>query len=114
MSLQTLLQTALIGIASGGAWNMRAAQNTPAPYIVWQRLISTTNNSTRGPSDVQNTRVQVDVYAADYLTTKALADAVQSAVATSGINGVKISDQDFFEDDTKLYRISQDFSLWTT
>ena len=34
--------------------------------------------------------------------------------AAVGIGAIKISEQDFFEDDTRLYRVSQDFSIWTT
>lgn len=114
MSLQTSLQALLAPLATGGAWNQRAAQNTVAPYIVWQRVISSTNNSTTGASNVQNTRVQIDAYAKDYASVDALSSAIEAAVAASGINGLKLTEQDFFEDDTKLYRISQDFSLWTT
>ena len=113
MSLQTSLQTALAGLASGGAWNLRAAQNTVAPYIVWQRVIQATNNSTSGASNLQNTRVQIDVYAKDYPTADSVATSIESSIAAA-FNSVKLSEQDFFEDDTKLYRISQDFSLWTT
>lgn len=114
MSLQTILQATLAPLASGGSWNLRAAQDTPAPYIVWQRVISSTNNSTTGASDVQNTRVQIDVFAKDYTTSNALATAIETAVAACGLPSVKLSEQDFYEDDTKLYRISQDFSLWST
>lgn len=112
MSLQTTLQAALSGIAAGGVWNLRAAQNTNPPYIAWQRVISTTNNSLRGASDVQNTRVQIDAYATSYTAADALGSAIEAAVV--GIGAIKISEQDFFEDDTRLYRVSQDFSLWTT
>ncbi len=114
MSLQTSLQTALSGLASGGAWNLRAAQNTAPPYLVWQRIISSTNNSTTGASSVQNTRVQIDAYAGTYPAAETLANAIEAAIAACGIAGIKLSEQDFFEDDTKLYRVSQDFSLWTT
>ena len=112
MTLQTDLQAVLAPLASGGAWNLRAAQNTVAPYIVWQRVVSTINNSTLGVSDVQNTRVQIDAYARDYPAVDALACAIAAAVA-GVFNGVRLSEQDFFEDETRLYRISQDFSVWS-
>jgi hypothetical protein len=114
MSLQTALQAVLAPLATGGAWNQRAAQGTVAPYIVWARVVSTTNNSLAGASNVQNTRVQIDAYAFDYLAVDAIATAIESAIAGSGISSIKLTEQDFFEDDTKLYRISQDFSLWST
>ena len=111
MSLQTELQAVLAPLATGGAWNLRAAQNTVPPYIVWQRIVSTINNCTLGASDVQNTRVQIDAYARDYPTVDALARTIAAAVA-GGFNSVRLSEQDFFEDETRLYRISQDFSVW--
>lgn len=113
MILQTALQAILAPLASGGAWNLRAASGTVAPYIVWQRIISATNNSLAGASNVQNTRVQIDAYALDYLTADALSTAIETALAASNISSVKLTEQDFFEDDVLLYRISQDFSLWT-
>ena len=102
----------LAGIATGGVWNLRAAQNTPAPYIVWQRIVAVVNNSTTGASNLQNVRVQIDAYAPDALTAATLGESIQIAMAESAINNVSLSAQDFFEDDTHLYRVSQDFSLW--
>lgn len=107
-----LLNDVLAGIATGGVWNLRAAQNTPAPYIVWQRIVAVVNNSTTGASNLQNVRVQIDAYAPDALTAATLGESIQIAMAESAINNVCLSAQDFFEDDTHLYRVSQDFSLW--
>ena len=109
-----LLNDVLAGIATGGVWNLRAAQNTPAPYIVWQRIVAVVNNSTTGASNLQNMRVQIDAYAPDALTAATLGESIQIAMAESAINNVCLSAQDFFEDDTHLYRVSQDFSLWLT
>lgn len=109
-----LLNDVLAGIATGGVWNLRAAQNTPAPYIVWQRIATYINNSTTGASNLQNVRVQIDAYAPDALTAATLGESIQIAMAESAINNVCLSAQDFFEDDTHLYRVSQDFSLWLT
>ena len=109
-----LLNDVLAGIATGGVWNLRAAQNTPAPYIVWQRIVAVVNNSTTGASNLQNVRVQIDAYAPDALTAATLGESIQIAMAESAINNVSLSAQDFFEDDTHLYRVSQDFSLWLT
>ena len=104
----------LATIAVGGLWNLRAAQNTPAPYIVWQRIVAVINNSTTGASNLQNARVQIDAYAPDALTAATLGESIQIAMAESAINNVCLSAQDFYEDDTHLYRVSQDFSLWLT
>lgn len=109
-----LLNDVLAGIATGGVWNLRAAQNTPAPYIVWQRIVAVINNSTTGASNLQNVRVQIDAYAPDALTAATLGESIQIAMAESAINNVCLSAQDFYEDDTHLYRVSQDFSLWLT
>ena len=109
-----LLQDVLGGLAVGGLWNLRAAQNTPTPYLVWQRIIGTVNNSTTGASNLQNLRIQIDAYAQDALTAATLGESILAAMAASAITNVCLSSQDFYEDDTLVYRFSQDFSLWLT
>lgn len=113
MSLQTTLQALLSPLAAGGAANLRARQNSTVPYLVWQRVIQPTNTSAGGPSDVQNTRIQVDAYAKDYPTAESIAAAASAAILGAALQATRIGVQDFFEDDTQLYRVSQDFSVWS-
>lgn len=110
------IQTALAPLATGGVWyGVNDSQPAVAPFIVYSRVVSTTNNSLQGPSDLQNTRVQVDVYARTIAQAESISDAVAVAMQSGPWrSSVALSSQDFYEADPRLYRISRDFSVWAT
>jgi hypothetical protein len=102
----------------GGAWpgmNMleppaKAADGTVAPYIVFLRVISVDNVNLQGPSNVQNTRLQVDIFAPRYSDAESTRLAVDAAM--DGMRAIPLSCQDVYEDVPKLFRITREFSLW--
>lgn len=109
------IQAALNPLAAGGSWyGVCTAQPPVLPYIVFRRIPSATNNNFSGPSDLQNTRVQVDLYAASVSGLVALGVAVEAAMAAAAFSNVRLSSQDLYEPDTKLHRTSIDFSVWST
>lgn len=120
MTLANLLKDALTGIASGGAWFMRARDNCPLPYIVYSAPANPINNTFDGPSDLQNSRIQIDIYASTGDQLKTLEAAVVavfgnrtaligSPVAWSSLQENQI---DLFDDDLKAFRSMLEFSLW--
>ena len=114
MTLKSDLQAVLNPLASGGAWDKVAAQGTAPPYITWQMIVSPANVSFGGASNLQNTRVQIDVYARTGADTEALAKAIATAMAAASFKNVPLSVQEFYEPEVKLHRISLDYSLWST
>lgn len=109
--VQALLQP----LAAGGSWYAVNTTEPPSyPFIVWHRVVSTTNNTFDGASDLQNTRIQVDVFSRQISEANSIADSVTAAFAASSIKNVQISSQDFYEDPVKAYRVSLDFSIWAT
>jgi hypothetical protein len=112
--IQERLQAVLASLATGGAYPNIAEQGVAPPYLVYQRVVSLTNNDLQGPSDLQNTRVQIDAYARTYAHAQALAQAVRAAMRAAPFTNVQISEQDFFEMDVRLHRVSLDFSIWST
>lgn len=114
MTLEEQLYAVLAPLASGGAWPLIAAQGTPVPYIVYGDVISQTENSLQGASALQNTRLQIDGYHASYAAMKVLGLAIDAAMAASALVQIKLSEQVFYEADTRLYRVSLDYSLWST
>ncbi len=56
-------------------------------------------------------RVQIDCWAESYASAKTLAVAVKNAV-TSALTALSIDERDLYEDDTGIYRVSSDFSVW--
>lgn len=114
MSLTQQVQAALVGVAPGSVFRGVAGQGAVAPYVVWQRLVSPVNNTLDGPSNLQNTRVQVDVYASRFADLESIEAAVLAAMQSAPVSAIQLSSQDFYEQETKLYRTSIDFSCWST
>ncbi len=111
--IQQQLQAVLAPLVGGASFPNLAAQGTPAPYIVYQRIHSETNNQLQGPSDLQNTRIQIDAYASTYAGVQQLAASIRSSMKTAAFTNVQLSEQDFYELDVRLHRISLDYSLWS-
>lgn len=114
------LNSALAALApAGGAWNSVNTAEAPVyPYVIFQRIVSTDNNTLSGPSDLQNTRVQIDVIGRSYGDTDALAKQVRAALiaafSTFPRACVPISSFDVYEDAVKAFRVSADYSIWAT
>ncbi|WP_374491594.1 DUF3168 domain-containing protein [Brachymonas sp.] len=113
-----LLQTAygvLNPLAPGGAhYAMNDVQPPVLPYIVFRRIVSTTNNTLAGATDLQNTRLQVDVYARTVAETVAIGNAITATMASAPWPAcVQLTSADLFEPDTRLYRSILEFSVWS-
>ena len=111
--IQEQLQAVLAPLVAGRSFPNLAAQDTALPYIVYQRVVSVTHNTLQGTTDLQNTRVQIDVYAKTYASAQQLAAAVRSAMSTASFTNLQISDQDFYEAEARLHRVSLDYSIWS-
>lgn len=114
MTLEEQVYAILAPLTVGGAWPLVAAQGVAVPYIIYSDVISATENTLQGATDLQNSRMQLDGYAGSYAAMKALGRVIDTAMASSSLINVKLSEQNFFEADTRLYRVSLDYSLWST
>lgn len=84
------------------------------PYIVWTRVASTPNVTLAGPSDLQNTRIQIDILARHISEAVGLESALEAAMAAWSVQNVPLSSLDLFEDEIRAYRIVKDYSVWAT
>lgn len=110
--LQALLTTLA---PPGGVWyQVNTAEPAVYPYIVFQRVSSTPNVSLDGPSDMQNTRIQIDIFARQIAHASALETSLEALMGASSISNVPLGSQDLYEDAVKAYRVSKDFSCWST
>lgn len=83
------------------------------PAITYLRVSGDRIYSLSGYSTLENPRMQVDCWSTSFETTKGLADEVRQAMDNAtAFASILISDQDLYEDEMKLYRISMDFSVW--
>lgn len=112
--IQEQLQTVLAALVNGASYPNLAVQDAVAPYIVYQRITSVTHNNLLGPSDLQNTRVQIDVYDKTYVGVQQIAAAVRAAMQSAPFTNLQLSEQDFYEVDVRLHRVTLDYSIWAT
>jgi hypothetical protein len=110
--VQTLLATLA---PAGGVWyGLNTAQPQVFPYIVWSRVASTPTTSLGGPSLLQNTRLQIDIYARTVSEAATIESALETAMQASSITNVSLSSQDIVEPDTRLFHVIKDYSVWAT
>ena len=109
-------RTALLALApAGGVWYAINTTEPPVyPFIVIQRISSTPNVGLLGPSAMQNTRFQIDVYSRQISEASTIGQSIETLMAASSFQNVPITLQDFYESEAKVFRVSMDFSLWAT
>lgn len=108
------VQALLNPLAAGGCWyGVNTTEPPNYPFIVWQRVVSTSNVTLQGASNLQNTRIQIDIYSRQISEAVAIENALEAVFANSTIGNVPISSQDMYEDAVKAYRIMKDYSVWS-
>lgn len=117
MTLSGRLTQILTPCAAGGAWRARAPQGVALPYVVFTFASSDVANVLDGPPVANNTRLQVDVYAATAADADAVMDAVTTAMQAAADAGDPRnyaigSPADEPDPDTRLFRLMIEFSVW--
>lgn len=108
--IQALLETLE---PAGGVWHGANTTGEPVyPFIVWSRVSSPSNVSLGGPSDLQNTRIQIDLFDRNVGALDTLAKALDAAMAAWSVQNVRISTFDSYEEPVRAFRVSKDFSVW--
>jgi hypothetical protein len=109
------IQAVLNPLCAGGAWyGVNTAEPPTCPYITWQCIVSTTNNNFAGASDLQNTRIQIDMIARTVPELVALGAAVEAAMTAAPFGNVQASELDMYEAEIKAFRRTKDYSVWAT
>lgn len=107
------LQTLLAPLASGGSWyGVNTTEPPVYPFIVFNRVVSTPNVSLDGPSDLQNTRVQIDIYSRQISEAASIEAALEAAMVAWPVTNVPLSSMDMYEDTVRAFRVSKDYSVW--
>lgn len=88
-------------------------QDPTYPAISYQRISSQPQVAIGGFCNLDNPRIQIDCWASSYSAVKSLAEAVRDAMMSApGFNALELSDQDLYEPEVEVYRVSIDFSCW--
>lgn len=89
------------------------AQGAQMPAVRFQLVTGQREQVLTGPCDLYNGRYQFDAFALTALEADAvrdaLAEALQAAVAFSVVEGARL---DFYEEATRRYRRTVEFSIW--
>lgn len=96
-------------------WPNQRPEGSDVPAVVTNVIYTEPATVLDGSDgDLLNKRVQIDCWADSYDEARDLAELVRARMQTEGISfgSSMLSDQDFDEPDTKLYRVSMDFSCW--
>jgi hypothetical protein len=113
--LYSLLSTTtlLTGTISTRVYPVKAPQNVSEPYLIYTRISGGQVSGLDGYLTMENPRIQIDAYSKGYSQVKTIADNVHSAMnGATAFKAILISDNDLFEEDFDLYRVSMDFSVW--
>jgi hypothetical protein len=98
------------------AYPITAPQGSGRPYLTWQRITSSPTYAQTGGRGLTKDTVQFDIWADDPDTSRALAGALKDALDawTAVQRSFVRDDSEFYEPDTKLYRVSIDSDIWST
>lgn len=109
------MQAVLSPLASGGSWYANNTAQSPAyPYIVFLRVVSPTNVSFDGASDVQNTLFQIDIFSQRAGEANAIEVALEAALAAAPFTAIQLDQRDGYEDPVRAFRCSVDYSCWSS
>jgi hypothetical protein len=107
------------GLVSTRIYPVSLPQKPTYPAIVYTRISGDRLHSLGGASNLASPRFQIDCFASTYSAVKDLASKIRSAIngfrgTVSGVtvHGIFLeSDNDIFEDDFNVYRVSSDYFI---
>lgn len=109
MSLIQTIQTTLTGIV-GRSYPLMSPEKPTAPYAIYSQVSNTPEVTIGNSIPIDNTRIQIDVFAKTYAEVQSLSNQVKTAMMA--LSAVPLSAGDLYESEVKLYRVTQDFSVW--
>lgn len=101
----------------------RAIQDVTTPYIVFSKVSGVRVSSHDGASGLVDARFQFSIFSTTYKSCKDVAVAIQGVLegfsgTMGGAGGVTVGgcfyldENDFYEDDSRLYHVAVDYRFW--
>ncbi|MCP3680279.1 MAG: DUF3168 domain-containing protein [Gammaproteobacteria bacterium] len=98
---------------SNRIYPMILPQEPILPAITYERRTGGQVNHLGGYANIENPLIQIDIWSTSYGTSKNLAENVHTVMNSStSFRSLLITDDDLYEDETKTYIVSMDFSCW--
>ncbi|MGO4278212.1 DUF3168 domain-containing protein [Cupriavidus sp. RAF20_2] len=111
-SAESIIVAALAGLNVKVYPDVAPAVST-GPYITYQAVGGQDTNALDGPADLQNARMQVNVWAPTRGAAVSTMRAVFAALTDPTVGGIPIgAPVSTYESDTKLYGSRLDVSIW--
>lgn len=107
------LVTTLGPLLSGRFYPGVAPESAAAPFGTYQLVAGVPQSDLGGASNLTNSRYQVDLYSSSKGPLDTLAASVRSAMnAAAGFASICQLQQDLYDEEAQLFRVSMDFSIW--
>lgn len=90
-------------------------ESSALPALSYLRIAGVPQTDLDGDDgNLLNIRMQIDAWSKTHDEAKLIAEAVRLRMQTaaSTFKAVMLLDQDFYEDDSRVFRVSMDFSCW--
>lgn len=117
--LEASIFTALSGasgvstIVGSRVYPLVIPQGAALPAVTYTRISGPLEMSLSGGAGLESVRVQIDAWSTTYASAKSLAAAIRAAMlAATAFKVASVSDRDLFEDETSVFRVSADFTVW--
>lgn len=109
------LNSGINSIVGNRIYPVIAPETVTPSFIVYTRAVTNPTNSLTGTNALNNPLFQVDAYSRTHNQARSLGILIREAIlAATPFSAVWRDTRDDYEPDTKLYRVSLDFSIWTT
>lgn len=113
--LYTLLSgaTVITALTKTRIYPVKAPQNAKYPHLIYTRISGGQVNGLDGYLNLEQPRIQVDIYSIGYSQVKTLAENVHTTMnGATTFKSILISDNDFFEEEIDTYRVIMDYSCF--
>ena len=115
MSVATEFVALVSPIVEGRIYPGIAPATTVPPYVVYSRISVIeilTLDLNGGLNNLENTRMQCDVWGPVYAEVDATAQAIKAALKGWARQNTMQDTQDLYEFETRLHRVMLDISIW--
>lgn len=111
-------------LIDGRIYPLKLPQEITLPATVYQRINTTRYHCMQEDSKLSSPRIQLDHYSTSYITAKSVAEACRAklqnfsgtigagAETKEGVAVLLQDETDHFEDDTKYWRVRQDYIIY--
>lgn len=104
--------SAITNVMAQRFYRIRVPQTTTAPYIVVAAISERRISHLRGVTPLERVVTRFHLFGTNYLQLKSVRSAIIDLLFNSGLASGDPMMEELYEDDTKVYHLVLDLSLW--